>query len=176
MIHSFLRPSEWKLLQNKHVRFLMEDGIEHLVLSVPNSKTRNSKGSIDSTTTEIAADIYRKKVLRRHDDPNAFLFFDEIKDRTYAMGRVSKMFKGLVRDAGVDKDPYGQTHTTYSLRHSALCFQILKSGGHDLFGLAKNARTSVQMLEQFYLTHLSPQMPEFTKQLRTKRTLETVGD
>mgnify|MGYP001156850131 CR=1 FL=1 len=176
MIHSFLRPSEWKLLQNKHVRFLMEDGIEQLVLSVPNSKTRNSKGSIDSTTTEIAADIYRKKVLPRHDDPNAFLFFDEIKDRTYAMGRVSKMFKVLVRDAGVDKDPYGQTHTTYSLRHSALCFQILKSGGNDLFGLAKNARTSVQMLEQFYLTHLSPQMPEFTKQLRTKRTLETVGD
>ena len=88
------------------------------------------------------------------------------------MDRVSKMFKVLVKEAGLDTDSYGQKHTTYSLRHSALCFQILKSGGNDLFGLAKNARTSVQMLESFYLTHLSPQMPEFTKQLRTKRTLE----
>ena len=30
------------------------------------------------------------------------------------------------------------------------------------------------MLEKFYLTHLSPQMPEFTRQLRTKWVLETV--
>ena len=70
-------------------------------------------------------------------------------------------------------DIYGQRHTTYSLRHSALCFQILKSGGTGLFGLAKNARTSVLMLERFYLSHLSAQLPEFTKQLRTKRVLET---
>jgi len=172
MVHSFLRPSEWKLLQNKHVRYLQEDGFEQLVLSVPNSKTRSSKGSIDSTTTEIAADIYRKKILPRHDGAHSYLFFDEIKDRSYAVDRVSKMFKVLVKEAGLGTDAYGQKHTTYSLRHSALCFKILKSGGNDLFGLAKNARTSVQMLESFYLTHLSPQMPEFTKQLRTKRTLE----
>ena len=172
MIHSFLRPSEWKLLQIKHVRFIEEDKIEQLVLSVPNSKTKNAKGSIDSTTTEIAADIFRKKILLRHDHPNAYLFFDAIKDRSYVGERVSKMFKVLVNAAGIGTDAYGQPHTTYSLRHSALCFQILKSGGNDLFGLAKNARTSVQMLEKFYLTHLSPQMPEFTKQLRTRRTLE----
>ena len=174
MVHSFLRPSEWKLLQNKHIRFLEEDGFEQLILSVPNAKTRSSKGSIDSTTTEIAADIYRKKILPRHDGANSYLFFDEIKDRSYAVDRVSKMFKVLVKEAGLGTDSYGQKHTTYSLRHSALCFQILKSGGNDLFGLAKNARTSVQMLESFYLTHLSPQMPEFTKQLLTKRTLENL--
>ena len=81
--------------------------MERLVLSLPNLEMHNSKSSIDSTTTEITADIYRKKILPRHEDPNAFLFFDEIKDRTYAMGRVAKMFKVLVRDAGVDKDLYG---------------------------------------------------------------------
>ena len=31
MIHTFLRPSEWKMLQNKHIRFLEQDGIEQLV-------------------------------------------------------------------------------------------------------------------------------------------------
>jgi hypothetical protein len=74
----------------------------------------------------------------------------------------------------LESDIYGQRHTTYSLRHSSLCFQILKTGGTDLFGLAKNARTSVLMLEKFYLTHLSPQMPEFTMQLRTRRVLDPV--
>ncbi|MBS27465.1 MAG: hypothetical protein CL566_00860 [Alphaproteobacteria bacterium] len=48
-----------------------------------------------------------------------------------------------------------------------------RPGCNDLFGLAKNARTSVLMLEKFYLTHLSPQVPKFTRQLRTKRVLET---
>ena len=174
MVHSFLRPSEWKLLRNKHIRTFSDDGIEQLVLSVPNSKTRNTTGSIDSTTTEVAADLYHKKVLPRHDGPNDYLFFNDIKDRTYVGDRISKMFKVLVQKAGLETDAYGQAHTTYSLRHSSLCFQILKTGGNDLFGLAKNARTSVLMLEKFYLTHLSPQMPEFTRQLRTKRVLENV--
>ena len=88
--------------------------------------------------------------------------------------RVSQMFKRPVRAAGLATDAKGQAHTTYSLRHFSLCIQILKTGGNDLFGLAKNARTSVLMLEKFYLPHLSPQMPEFTRQLRTKRALETV--
>ena len=175
MVHSFLRPSEWKLLQHRHIRTFIDDGIEQLVISVPNSKTKNARGSIDSTTTEVAADLYRKKILSRHDGKNDYLFFNDIKDRTYVGDRVSKMFKYLVFTAGLETDTYGQAHTTYSLRHSALCFQILKIGGNDLFGLAKNARTSVLMLEKFYLTHLSPQMPEFTKQLRTKRVLETTS-
>jgi len=79
-----------------------------------------------------------------------------------------------IQNKNKERDAYGQAHTTYSLRHSSLCFQILKTGGNDLFGLAKNARTSVLMLEKFYLTHLSPQMPEFTRQLRTRRVLENV--
>ena len=144
------------------------------MLSVPNSKTKNARGSIDSTTTEVAADLYHSKILPRHDAPNDYLFFNKIKDRTYVGDRVSKMFKILVQKAGLETDAYGQAHTTYSLRHSSLCFQILKTGGNDLFGLAKNARTSMLMLEKFYLTHLSPQMPEFTRQLRTRRVLENV--
>tara|TARA_E500000331_G_scaffold353920_1_gene405735 strand:- start:711 stop:917 length:207 start_codon:yes stop_codon:yes gene_type:complete len=33
----------------------------------------------------------------------------------------------------------GRAHITCSLRQSSLCFQILKTGGEDLFGLAKNS-------------------------------------
>ena len=171
--HSFLRPSEWKLLQNKYVRFLEDDGIEQLVLSVPNPKTITEKGVVDSTTTEIAADVYKDRILKRNPAKNDFLFFNAVKDRTYVADLVGRNFRVLVEHAGLDQDQYGQKHTTYSLRHSSLCFQILKTGGNDLFGLAKNARTSVLMLEKFYLSHLSPQMPLFAQSLRTKQTLES---
>ena len=174
MVHSFLRPSEWKLLKNKHIKIIQDDdNVEQLLISVPNPKTFNTTGAIDSTTTEIAADLYKKKILRRHDGAEDFIFFNDMRDRDYVGNKVSQMFKVVVKHAELETDNYGQIHTTYSLRHSALCFQILKSGGSDLFALAKNARTSVLMLEKFYLTHLSPQLPEFTKQLRSKRVLDT---
>ena len=173
MIHTFLRPSEWKQLQNKHVRVMETNGLKQLVISVPNSKTKKASGSIDSTSTEVAADIYIKKILPRHDSPNDYLFFNDIQDRDdWVQNKVSRIFRMVCNNAGLETDAYGQKHTTYSLRHSALCFQILKTGGADLLPLAKNARTSTDMLEKFYLSHLTPQMPEFSKSLLTTRTLE----
>ena len=94
--HSFLRPSEWKLLQNKHVRFLEDDGIEQLVLSVPNPKTIQAKGVVDSTTTEIAADVYKDRILKRNPAKNDFLFFNSLKDRTYVADLVGRNFRVLV--------------------------------------------------------------------------------
>ena len=173
MIHTFLRPSEWKLLQNKHIQFHYDaEGHEQLLISVPNPKTMKSKGLTVSTSTEIAADIYRNRILKRQDGKNDYLFFNDIRDREdYATTRISRMFRVVCQHAELDTDRFGQKHTTYSLRHSALCFQILKTKGEGLFALAKNARTSTEMLEKFYLSHLSAQMPEFTEQLLTVQSL-----
>lgn len=169
MVHSFLRPSEWKYLQNRHIQVLDEKAkAPQLILSVPNPKVRSSKGFSDSVTTDVAADIYFKNILRRHDGKNDFLFFNDLRDReSYVMDRVSRIFRIICDTADLSEDRYGQKHTLYSLRHSALCFQIIKTQGTDLFALAKNARTSVDMLEKFYLSHLTPQLPEFAKQLQT---------
>ena len=175
MIHTFLRPSEWKHLQHKHIRVLETNGIKQLVLSVPNAKTKKSKGSIDSTSTEIAADIYLNKIIKRNDDPNAYIFFNDLEDRDgWTINKVGKQFRLVCEKANLGTDAYGQKHTTYSLRHSALCFQILKTGGSDLLALAKNARTSTDMLEKFYLSHLSPQMPEFSASLITTQALKVI--
>ena len=48
----------------------------------------------------------------------------------------------------------------------------LGTGGRDQFELTKNARTNFLMLEIFYLTHLSPQILDITRQPRTKRVLK----
>jgi len=173
MIHTFLRPSEWKFLQNRHIQ-IQTDTSDHeqLLISVPNPKTMKTKGLTVSTSTEIAADIYKTRILKRHDNPNDFIFFNDIKDREkYVTDRIGRMFRVVCQHADLNADGFGQKHTTYSLRHSALCFQILKTKGEGLFALAKNARTSVEMLESFYLSHLSAQMPEFTQQLLTVQSL-----
>ena len=52
----------------------------------------------------------------------------------------------------------GQNRTLYSLRHSAMTFRLLYGRRVDLLTLARNARTSVEMVEKFYSSNLSAEM------------------
>ncbi len=47
-----------------------------------------------------------------------------------------------------------QARNDYSLRHTAIMMRII-NGGVETLALAKNARTSQQMIEQFYAAHLT---------------------
>ncbi len=38
------------------------------------------------------------------------------------------------------------------LRHSYICFRLME--GADVYQIAKNCRTSVQMIEDFYASHI----------------------
>ena len=154
MVNSFLRPSEWKHLQNRHVRIVDEGKKDqHLLISVPNPKTR----SIDSITMDVAVPVY-KRILKRYPDPNDFLFFNPIANREYAARRMGEMFNEILDKCELKTDRYGQQRSIYSLRHTSLMFRVLKGDNVDLMLLATNARTSVQMLEKFYLSDLKPQM------------------
>ena len=43
-------------------------------------------------------------------------------------------------------------HTCYSLRHTYICLRLLE--GADIYQVAKNCRTSVEMVEKYYGRHL----------------------
>lgn len=154
MVHTFLRPSEWKELRHRHIRVEDEKGANpHLVITVPNAKTNWR----DSVSMPVAVEVYRR-MQKRHGEPDDFLFFNAIKDRDYAQRRMGEMFKEVISEAKLEKDAYGQEHSTYSLRHTALSFRLLKGDAIAMNVLAANARTSVDMLERFYVSHLKPEM------------------
>jgi len=164
MVNSFLRPSEWKKLQNHHIRIVDEGKKnQHLLISVPNPKTR----SIDSVTMDVAVPVY-KRILERNSAPDDYLFFNPIANRDYAARRMGEMFNEILEKCELKTDRYGQQRSIYSLRHTSLMFRILKGDSVDLVLLATNARTSVQMLEKFYLTDLKPQMGVRSIQSRRK--------
>jgi hypothetical protein len=50
----------------------------------------------------------------------------------------------------VDRD--GNLRTSYSLRHTYICFRLME--GADIYQIAKNCRTSVEMIEKFYAAHI----------------------
>ena len=43
--------------------------------------------------------------------------------------------------------------TAYSLRHTYICLRLLE--GADIYQIAKNCRTSVEMIEKYYAAHIA---------------------
>lgn len=50
----------------------------------------------------------------------------------------------------LDRD--GKPRTAYSLRHTYICLRLME--GADVYAIAKNCRTSVEMIEKFYAAHI----------------------
>jgi hypothetical protein len=90
--------------------------------------------------------------------PDNFVFYPELKNRTYALNVIRRLFNHLLHETNLKKDANGIARTLYSLRHSALMFRFLFGGNVDLRALAHNALTSVAMLEKFYLAHVKSEM------------------
>ena len=67
-------------------------------------------------------------------------------------------FIKILNAAGLRTGQLGQSRTMYCLRHTAITFRLLYGRGIDLLTLARNARTSVQMIEKFYASQLTAEM------------------
>ena len=62
------------------------------------------------------------------------------------------MFNRILVDNNLKFDRNDKARTAYSLRHSYICFRLLE--GADIYQVAKNCRTSVEMIEKHYAAHL----------------------
>ena len=58
----------------------------------------------------------------------------------------------ILREEGLKVDRNGNQRTAYSLRHTYICFRLME--GADIYQIAKNCRTSVEMIEIYYASHL----------------------
>jgi integrase len=78
---------------------------------------------------------------------NALWVFTNAKGKRIDTFEVA--FKGLIGHCNLTVDRYGQGRTLYCLRHSYATYR-LQYGGTDVYLLAKNMGTSVQMIESHY--------------------------
>ena len=69
--------------------------------------------------------------------------------------------------AGLKETAEGDPRTLYSLRHTSIMFRALYRGDIDSLKFANNARTSVEMLERFYLSKM--ESSQFTADLHAKK-------
>jgi hypothetical protein len=154
----FVRPSDLKLLQHKHVEVVKEPRAKYLLITPPKSKTVQR----ESASMEVAVVVY-ERLRARHEkaglaSDNDYVFFPEFKNREYALATLRRQFEYVLEEAGLKRDRKGRVRTLYSLRHTALMFRFLKGNNINVYDLAKNALTSVDQLERFYLSHAQSRM------------------
>jgi integrase len=67
-------------------------------------------------------------------------------------GNHIKLFNKILGQTGLKLDREGKPHTFYSLRHFYICEWL--SEGADVYQLAKNCRTSAEMIQKHYAVHI----------------------
>jgi integrase len=67
-------------------------------------------------------------------------------------GNHIKLFNGVLKRGDLKLDRDGNRRTAYSLRHTYICMRLME--GADIYQIAKNCRTSVEMIENFYAAHI----------------------
>src|SRR5205085_5654683 len=63
-----------------------------------------------------------------------------------------ELFNTILKEENLKSDREGRPRTAYSLRHTYICLRLME--GADIYQIAKNCRTSVEMIEKFYAVHL----------------------
>ena len=157
MVNSFVRPVDIKLIQHKHVTIVKG---EHCYLRLTLPETKRHKAQIITLPAAVhiyehLRDYFTKQKLAKDDD---YLFLPKIKDRQSAIFLLEKMFKRILEETNLRFGTHGQRRTLYSLRHSAITFRLLYGQGIDLLTLARNARTSLEMVDKFYASELRAEM------------------
>lgn len=153
MIATFLRAGEWKQLKQKHCRIIYGDH-PYLEIAVLFGKT----GPRNVVSMPEAIGVFERIVERDGYDPERLLFKSRYSNRETAKERMDDSFKALVREADLEFDEFDKPRTLYSLRHTSLMFRLLQGDNVDPLMLARNAGTSMEQLERFYLSHARPAM------------------
>ena len=157
MVNSFVRPTDLRWIQHRHIQICR--GLHtYLRRELPESKRHSSQIISMPAAVGIYERLLESARASGRDRLDDFLFLPEVENRKTAMVLLDLYFRRVLQASGLRVGKRGQNRTLYSLRHTAITFRLLFGRGIDLLTLARNARTSVEMIERFYASELSAEM------------------
>jgi site-specific recombinase XerD len=171
MLYTFIRPTDLKNIQHRHIEVKEGEEGEYLFLSLPTSK-RHNKPITSMPRASIAYKKLRNLEIAQLEDEkqsiaNRYVFMSQHANRDYAYRQIARQFDVLMSVTGLKESVDGETRTLYSMRHTSLMYRLLYGGEINTTKLANNARTSTEMLERFYVPQL--ESSQFTKDLHAKK-------
>lgn len=139
MANTGIRPDEANWLEYRDVEIVEDDATGETILEI---EVRGKRGVGYCKSTTGAVRPFQRMVERNQPEPTDRLFPSDHK----------KQFNRILEELGLKFDRQGNRRTLYSLRHSYISFRLLE--GADIYQIAKNCRTSVEMIEKHYAVHL----------------------
>jgi len=149
MVNGFIRPSDLKTLKHKHVEIVRGDNT-YLRLTLPETKSHGKPIVTLFPAVRIYEQIVKNNAQRGMAKPDDYLFKPQQRDRHYMLAVLSFHLNWVLGLTGLKHGAHGQPRSMYSFRHSSITFRLLYGQGIDLLTLARNARTSVDVINTYY--------------------------
>jgi len=157
MVYTFVRPGDIRQIKNKHIE-LIRNNFSYLRLNLPEVKRHKSATVSLPRAVLTYQHILAYQTARGYGKPNNYVFFPELANRRLVLDVIGWGFNWILKTLDLKQGPHGTDRSFYSLRHTAITFRLIYGGNIDLLTLARNARTSVEMIEKFYASTLSAEM------------------
>jgi len=139
MANTGLRPDEASRLEYRDVKIVADEDAGQRLLEI---EVRGKRG-VGHCKSMTGAILPFQRMQKRHKGKPT--------DRIFGKTPRVELNK-ILEDLKLKNDRDENVRTAYSLRHTYICFRLME--GADIYQIAKNCRTSVEMIEQFYAAHL----------------------
>jgi integrase len=154
MANTGLRPDEANRLEFRDVKIVEDEGTQETILEI---EVRGKRGVGYCKSTNDAVRPFQRLVERNKPQPT-----DPVFPKSHR-----ELFNTILDEEGLKKDREGQHRTAYSLRHTYICLRLME--GADIYQIAKNCRTSVEMIEKYYASHLKNSLDAAAINIRKKK-------
>lgn len=155
MVNTGLRPDEALGLQYRDMDIVTDEGTGERILEIA---VRGKRGT-----------GYCKSM------PGAVLPFTRWRDRHKGTGSEpifpklpTQLFATVLTELDLKSDREGNPRAIYSLRHTYISRRLLE--GADIYQLAKNCRTSVEMIEKHYAVHIKDMLDASATNVRKAKS------
>lgn len=153
MANTGLRPDEANRLQYRDVEIAEDEETNQTILII---EVRGKRGVGYCKSTPSAVHTFERMVARNKPKPTDPVF----------TGNRQTMFNNVLEELELKFDREGNRRTAYSLRHTYISIRLLE--GADIYQIAKNCRTSVEMIEKYYASHIKTSISAAAINVRKK--------
>ena len=139
MVNTGLRPDEASRLQYRDVTAVTDESTRQRILEI---EVRGKRG-VGYCKSMPGAVVPFQRMRRRKDPGPTDVVFGKVQ---------RELLNSILTELNLKHDRDGNLRTAYSLRHTYICMRLME--GADIYQIAKNCRTSVEMIEKFYAAHI----------------------
>lgn len=169
MANTGLRPDEASHLEFRDVAIVDDDDTNETILEI---EVRGKRGVGYCKSTNGAVFPFtrlsnRERLIPDPENPGQMkMGKPRPTDKVFPSGHRD-MLNNILDDLKLKTDRQGNRRTAYSLRHTYICLRLME--GADIYQIAKNCRTSVEMIEKHYAAHIKTSLNAAAINVRKKK-------